>query len=116
MIGGHRDIGLAPPDGIARFIVLDDELVLGAAPGVLAGFDDERAILGEQAFAMAKRILNEPRRAPVFGYIRLRLDGVGSADSEIPIALATMRRQVKRLKGESRASRARLSLGGRSAS
>ena len=38
------------------------------------------------------------------------------ADSEIPAALAIAEAEVKRLKGESRAGRAQLSLGGRSAS
>src|SRR3546814_8212102 len=42
MIGGHRHVGLAPPDRVTRLVVLDDELVLGAASGVLAGRDDEQ--------------------------------------------------------------------------
>src|SRR3546814_4204730 len=71
----HRHIGLAPPDGVRGLGILDDELVPGAAPGVLAGGDDERAVLGEQALAMADRILHQPRRAPVFGHVRLRFNG-----------------------------------------
>src|SRR5690606_24422277 len=35
MVGGHRNIGLAPPDGVARLFVLNNELVLGAATRVL---------------------------------------------------------------------------------
>src|SRR3546814_13401572 len=37
MIGGHRDIGLAPPARVTRLVVLADELVLGAASGVCSG-------------------------------------------------------------------------------
>src|SRR3546814_2614207 len=81
LIGSHRNIGLAPPDGVASLIILNDELVLGAAAGVLAGRDDERAILGEQAFAMAQRILDQSRGAPVFGHIRLCQ--IGRAQSEL---------------------------------
>src|SRR3546814_5053158 len=67
----HRHIGLAPPDGVRGLGILDDEFVPGAAPGVLAGGDDERAALGEQALTMADRILHQSRRAPVSGYVRL---------------------------------------------
>src|SRR3546814_9560349 len=55
MIGGHRHVGLAPPDRVTRLVVLDDELVLGAASGVLAGRDDERAVLGKPPFIVAHR-------------------------------------------------------------
>ena len=78
MLGRHRDVGLAPPDGAPRLVVLDDELVLGAAPGVLAGLDDQRAILGEQALAAPDCFLDQRRGAKVFGYVGLRVDGVGA--------------------------------------
>src|SRR5690606_28145128 len=61
-----------------RLRILDDKLVLGAAAGVLARLDDERAVLGEQALAMAHRLLDQRRRAPVFGDIRFRLDAVAA--------------------------------------
>ena len=41
--------------------IADDELVLGAAAGVLAGLDDQRAVLGEQALAAAHRMLDQRR-------------------------------------------------------
>ena len=50
-VGVHRPVRLAPPDRVFADRVADDEAVVGAAPGVLAGADDQRAILGEQAFA-----------------------------------------------------------------
>src|SRR3546814_3468947 len=67
MIGGHRHVGLAPPDRVRGLGILDDELVLRAAPRVPAGRDDERAVLGEPAFIVAHRILDQGRRALVFG-------------------------------------------------
>ncbi len=78
MIGGHGDVRLAPPDGVGGLGVLNDELVLGAAPRVLARLDDKRAVLGEPAFAVAHRVLDQRRRAPVFGHLRLRLDAVAA--------------------------------------
>ena len=74
MVRGHRDVGLAPPDGVGGFGILDDELVLGAAAGVLARRDDERAILGKQAFAVAAGLFDKLRGGPVRGHIRFRLD------------------------------------------
>src|SRR3546814_2434724 len=70
----HRHIGLAPPDSVGGLRILDDELVLGAAAGVLAGGDDEWTVLGQQSFAVTDRFLDQPRRTPVFSHIRLRLD------------------------------------------
>src|SRR3546814_15702340 len=78
MIVGHRHVGLAPADRVTRLVVLDDELVLCAASGVLAGRDDERAVLGKPPFIVSHRILDQRRRAPVFGHIRLRLDAVAA--------------------------------------
>src|SRR3546814_17799407 len=71
----HRHIGLAPPDSVGGLRILDDELVLGAAAGVLAGGDDEWTVLGQQSFAVTDRFLDQPRRPPVFRPIRLRFDG-----------------------------------------
>src|SRR3546814_14105141 len=65
-------------DLVTRLVVLDDELVLGAASGVLAGRDDERAVLGKPPFIVAHRILDQRRRAPVFGQLSLRPDGVAA--------------------------------------
>src|SRR3546814_6851342 len=58
----HRHIGLAPPDSVGGLRILDDELVLGAAAGVLAGGDDEWTVLGQQSFAVTDRFLDQPRR------------------------------------------------------
>src|SRR5690606_27339300 len=52
MIRGHRHVGLAPPDGVARLIVLDNELVLGAAAGVLACRDNKWAVLRQESLAV----------------------------------------------------------------
>src|SRR3546814_1566916 len=52
----HRHIGLAPPDSVGGLRILDDELVLGAAAGVLAGGDDEWTVLGQQSFAVTDRL------------------------------------------------------------
>src|SRR5690606_13363512 len=71
----HRNIGLAPPDGVASLFVLNNELVLGAATRVLAGRDNERTVLGEEPFAMTHCFLDKLRCAPVFGHVRARLDG-----------------------------------------
>ena len=45
--------------------ILDRELVLRAAAGVLAGAHDQRAVLREQAFAAAHRMLDQRRRGQV---------------------------------------------------
>src|SRR3546814_7086477 len=57
----HRHIGLAPPDSVGGLRILDDELVLGAAAGVLAGGDDEWTVLGQQSFAVTDRFLDQPQ-------------------------------------------------------
>ena len=56
---------IVPPDGVLGLGVADDELVLGRAAGVLAGLDDQRAVLGEQALAAADRLLDQRRGAEV---------------------------------------------------
>ena len=53
MAGLHALVGLAPPDRVFGFRIADDELVIGAAAGVRAGGDDERAILGQHALSIA---------------------------------------------------------------
>ena len=67
----HRHIGLAPPDGVLRLGILDDELVAGAAAGMLASLDDQRAVLGQNALAIGKRGLDQRRSAevPILGGI-----------------------------------------------
>ena len=54
----HRLV-VVPPDGRRGPVVADDELVLGRAPGVLAGIGDERAVCSEPRFAAADRFLVE---------------------------------------------------------
>ena len=61
MLGGHALVGLAPPHGVFGFGIADDELVLRTATGVLAGFDDQRTVLGELAFAAGDRMLDQLR-------------------------------------------------------
>ena len=61
----HGDVGLAPPDGILRLGILDDELVLGRTASVLAGGDDERAVNTQYAFSIAYCVLDERCRAQV---------------------------------------------------
>ncbi len=43
----------------------DDEFILRGAAGELAGADDQRTVLGEQAFAAAHRMLDERRRRQI---------------------------------------------------
>ena len=52
-------VDLAPPDLVLAPRLADDELVLGRAAGVLAGADDERALGGDDALAVADRALVE---------------------------------------------------------
>src|SRR3970282_887221 len=49
---GEGVVDVAPPDLRLRGRLDDDELVLRGAPGVLAGFDDERPVGGEEALAL----------------------------------------------------------------
>ena len=57
VLEGDRAVDLAPPDLRRGARLLDDELVLRRAAGVLAGPDDERALGGDQALAGADRVL-----------------------------------------------------------
>ena len=61
----HRLVAVVPPDHVLGQLVLDRELVLRAAAGVLAGAHDERAVLREQPFAPAHRMLDQRRRGEV---------------------------------------------------
>src|SRR3546814_14474437 len=61
MLGRHRLVGLAPPDGAFGFRVANGELVICRAAGVLAGFDDERPLLRQQALAALHGQLDERR-------------------------------------------------------
>ena len=65
MFGRHGDVGLAPPHGVFGFGIADDELVLGRTAGVLAGFDHQRPILRQYAFAIADGVFDQRRGAKV---------------------------------------------------
>src|SRR3546814_19717730 len=54
----HRGV-VVPPDRPFGLRIADDELVPGGAAGVLAGLDDQRAVLGENALAAANRLLDK---------------------------------------------------------
>ena len=54
---GDRPVDRAPPDLVAARRLVDDELVLGRAAGVLAGADDERAVGRDEALAVADGVL-----------------------------------------------------------
>ena len=54
---GDRAVDGAPPDLVVAGRLVDDELVLRRATGVLAGQDDERAVGGEEALAVADGVL-----------------------------------------------------------
>ena len=60
-----RPVDLAPPDLVAAGRLVDDELVLRRATGVLAGADDQRAVGGDEALAGADRVLDELGRRAV---------------------------------------------------
>ena len=45
--------------------ILDDEFVGGGAAGVLAGQDDQRAVLGDMTFAAADRFLVKRGRVQI---------------------------------------------------
>ena len=53
MLRRHRDIGAAPPDRRFGLGIADDEFVLGRSAGMFAGLDDQRAVLGQYALAIA---------------------------------------------------------------
>ena len=61
----HRLVAVVPPDDVLGESVLDGKLVLRASAGVLAGSDDQRPVLGEQAFAAANRMLHQRRGGEV---------------------------------------------------
>ena len=54
MLRLHRSV-IVPPHRIFRLAIADDELVLGAATGVLAGFDHQRSVLGAAPFTVFER-------------------------------------------------------------
>ena len=54
---GDRPVDGAPPDLVAARRLVDDELVLGRAAGVLAGPDDERTVGRDEALAVADGVL-----------------------------------------------------------
>src|SRR5262249_44672054 len=56
-LGGRQLAVLLPPDRLLGGFVADDELVLGAAAGVDAGFGAERAALDDRALAVRNRVL-----------------------------------------------------------
>src|SRR5690242_7928307 len=57
----HRLVAVVPPDHVLGQLILDGELVLRAATRVLAGANDERPILRQQAFATANGMLDQRR-------------------------------------------------------
>ncbi len=64
-LGSEALIDPAPRDLAGDLGVIDHELVLRGAPGVHAGLDDERAVLGEAALAAADGVLDELARGEV---------------------------------------------------
>ena len=60
---GDRPVDGAPPDLVVARRLVDDELVLGRATGVLAGPDDERAVGRDEALAVADGVLVRARRS-----------------------------------------------------
>ena len=65
MFRRHGDVGLAPPDGVRRLRIADDELVLGRSAGVLAGLHHQRTVRREHAFTVADRVFDQRRRAEI---------------------------------------------------
>jgi hypothetical protein len=64
MRGRHRGI-VVPPDGVLGQSVTDGEFVLCRTAGVLSGFDDKRAALGNARFAGGDSSLVKPGFIPV---------------------------------------------------
>ncbi len=58
MFGRHRGV-VVPPDGVFGLAIADDEFVFRAAPGVLAGLDHQRTVLGPPALAIVERMLGQ---------------------------------------------------------
>ncbi len=68
----HALVDVTPPHGIFGFGIADDKLVFRGTPGVLAGFDHQRAVLCKASFAVTDCVLDQ-RRCP-----EIRVDrGVG---------------------------------------
>ena len=57
-----RSVDLAPPDLVVRRWLVDDELVLRGAAGVLAGADDEWTLSGDETLTGPDGVLHELRR------------------------------------------------------
>ena len=73
----HRLVRLAPPNRILGLGIANGELVVGGAAGVLAGLDDDRAILGQITLATRNGLLDQRcgRQVPVDG--RRGFDALG---------------------------------------
>ena len=56
MLLGQRVVHGAPPDAVARPVLVDDELVLRRAAGEASGIDDECAAVGELPVAVRERV------------------------------------------------------------
>ena len=65
VLGVERLVVLAPPDLVLARRLADDELVVGRAPRVLAGPDDERAQMADGPLAATDRLLVQRRRRQV---------------------------------------------------
>jgi hypothetical protein len=65
LIRGQLLIDLAPPDRLGRFGLIDHELVLHRAAGVLAGDRDEGAVRGQPALPAPKRLGDQDRSRQV---------------------------------------------------
>ncbi|MDQ1230660.1 hypothetical protein QE379_002086 [Sphingomonas sp. SORGH_AS 879] len=61
VVGAHRLVGLAPPDGVAGLVVADHELVLRRTPGVLARLDHQRAVRRQLALTTRHGGFDQPR-------------------------------------------------------
>ena len=70
-------VHLAPGDIVMDSGGVDNELVVGAAAGILTGFHDQRAGIGERALSARKRMLHELRRRQV------AVDGTGVDDPQL---------------------------------
>ena len=72
----HRPVGLAPPNRALARRIADDEAVLGAPAGVLAGANDQRSVLRQQALVALHGILHEGCRRQVPMELCARLDAL----------------------------------------
>ena len=77
MLDRHRLVDLAPVDRLFGRRVADDELVLDAAPGELAGVDQQRAVLGQLPLAARDRLLDQRRGGQVPVDLGRGLDSLG---------------------------------------